>query len=57
MPRNYKKESEWAKGKYERIEVKIEKDLGLEFKKALKNKGMTVSEFFKNRIKIFLENA
>lgn len=55
--RNYKKEAEWSKGKYERIEVKIDKEEGQKFKKRLKEKGITASKFFKEKIKNFLENA
>ena len=33
MPRNYKKEMEWEKSKYERFVAKIDKELGLKFTK------------------------
>ena len=35
MPRNYKKEMEWEKSKYERFVAKIDKELGLKFKEKL----------------------
>lgn len=56
--RNYKKEAKWAKEKYERIEVKLkEKEVVEQFKKTLKNKGISMSEFFEERIKNFLKNT
>lgn len=36
MARNYKKEAEWAKEKYERIECKIDKKVGQTLKRILK---------------------
>lgn len=55
--RNYKNETKWAKGKYERIEIKINKKLGEEFKKQLKNKRFTITEFFRKEIEKFLNNT
>ena len=55
--RNYKNESNWAKNKYERIEIKLDKTTGLEFKRKLNEKGITISEFFKEKIKNFLKNT
>lgn len=53
--RNYKKEAKWAKEKYGRIEVKINKELIKEFKERLKYYGFTITEFFEDKIKKFLE--
>ena len=53
--RNYKNEAKWAKEKYGRIEVKINKELIKEFKEQLKYYGFTITEFFEDRIKKFLE--
>ena len=55
--RNYKNETKWAKGKYERIEIKINKKLGEEFKKRLKHYGFTITEFFRKEIEKFLNNT
>ena len=35
MPRNYKKEGEWEKEKYEKFYAKIDKELGQKFKEKL----------------------
>ena len=55
--RNYKNEAEWSKKKYERIEIKIDKKLGKEFKERLKYYGITITDFFEDRIKKFLQNC
>lgn len=56
--RNYKSEAKWSKEKYSRIEVKLkEKEVVEQFKKTLKEKGITVTEFFEKAIKNFIEKA
>ena len=56
--RNYKNEAKWSKEKYGRIEVKIkEKEVVEQFKKVLKNKGISITEFFEEKIKNFIKNA
>ena len=54
--RNYKNEAKWAKEKYERIEIKIDKETGKEFKRKLKENKLTIKEFFENRIKNYIDS-
>ena len=54
--RNYKNEAKWAKEKYERIEIKIDKEIGKDFKRKLKYYNIGITEFFKDRMIKFLEN-
>lgn len=51
MSRNYKKENEWLKEKYCRMEGRIEKDFGNRFKLYLKNKNISFNEWLENKIK------
>ena len=44
--RNYKNEAKWAKEKYERIEIKIDKEIGKDFKDKLKYYNIGITEFF-----------
>ena len=53
--RNYKNEAKWAKEKYERIEIKIDKETGKEFKRKLKENKLTIKEFFEEKINNFLK--
>lgn len=55
--RNYKNETEWAKEKYGRIEVKMDKEIVEEFKKRLKHYGFTITEFFRKEIEKFLKKG
>lgn len=56
--RNYKNEAKWSKERYGRIEVKLkEREVVEQFKKTLKNKGISISEFFEEKIKNFLKNT
>ena len=57
MARNYKNEAKWAKEKYERIEIKIDKEVGQEFKRKLKENKLTIKEFFENRIKNYIDSS
>ena len=56
MGRNYKNEAKWAKEKYERIEIKIDKEIGKEFKRKLRENKLTIKEFFENRIKNYTDS-
>lgn len=49
--RNYKKESEWSRNKYEELRARIEKDIGLKFKEYLKSKNMTFADWLREKIK------
>lgn len=55
MSRNYEKESAWEKEKYERIVGKIDKELGIDFKNALKNNGTNFSQWLTNEAKKYLK--
>lgn len=55
--RNYKNEAEWAKEKYDTIHIKIDKELGQKFKERLKYHNIGITEFFKDRIKNFIESS
>lgn len=51
MSRNYKKENEWLKENYCRIEGRVEKDFGNRFKLYLKSKNISFNEWLENKIK------
>lgn len=49
--RNYKNEAKWAKEKYERIDAKIDKEIGNKLKELLKKDKITISTWvFENAI-------
>ena len=54
--RNYKKEAAWAKGKYIRISVRLEKELGKNLKKKLKIKGLSISNWVRQNAKTYLNS-
>lgn len=43
--RNYKKENEWKKNKYEEVRGNIQKELGIELKEILKSQGKSIAEW------------
>ena len=43
--RNYKKENEWKKNKYEEVRGNVQKELGIELKEILKNQGKSIAEW------------
>ena len=45
MSRNYKKENEWKKNKYEEVRANIDKDSGIKLKQKLKREGKTIAEW------------
>lgn len=52
--RNYKKEAKWAKEKYERIDAKIDKDLGRELKNVLKQNDTSISTWITESAIVYL---
>lgn len=55
MGRNYKNEAKWAKEKYERIEVKIDKDLGKELKRVLKQNDTSMTTWITESALVYLK--
>jgi len=53
--RNYKKESQWSKEKYEQINARIEKELGQALREKLKKENKTVAEWTRENAKKYLE--
>lgn len=49
--RNYEKESQWEKNKYERMQCKIDKELGIKFKEYLKENGISFADWLRKKIK------
>ena len=47
--RNYKKEVIWLNNKYERINARIDKNLGVELKKKLKSENISISSWITNK--------
>lgn len=55
MSRNYKKENEWKKNKYEEVRANIDKELGIELKNTLKDEGKTIAEWITENAKKYLK--
>lgn len=55
MSRNYKKENEWKKNKYEEVRGNIDKELGMQLKETLKNQGKSIAEWITENAKKYLE--
>ena len=55
MSRNYKKENEWKKNKYEEVRANIDKELGVQLKEILKNEGKTVAQWITENAKKYVE--
>ena len=55
MSRDYKKENEWKKNKYEEVRGNIDKELGLELKTKLKEEGISIAEWISNNAKKYLK--
>lgn len=53
--RNYKKENEWKKNKYEEVRGNIDKELGMQLKETLKNQGKSIAEWITENAKKYLE--
>lgn len=55
MARDYKKENEWKKNKYEEVRANIDKKLGIELKSKLKEEEKTVAEWITDNAKKYLK--
>ncbi len=55
MSRDYKKENEWKKNKYDEIRANIDKELGLALRSKLKEEGKTIAEWISSNAKKYLE--
>ena len=55
MARNLEKEDIWSKEKYERINARIEKKLGLELKKELKKENKSIASWITDNAKKYLK--
>lgn len=53
--RDYKKENEWKKNKYEEVRGNIDKELGIELKGILKNQGKSIAEWITENAKEYIE--
>ena len=53
--RNYKKENEWKKNKYEEVRGNIDKELGMQLKETLKNQGKSIAEWITENAKEYIE--
>ena len=53
--RNYKKENEWKKNKYEEVRGNIQKELGIELKEILKEQGKSVAEWITENAKEYVK--
>lgn len=54
MSRNYKKEAEWAKKKYCRILIDIDREIGERFKEKAREENKSYSEILKEFIKTYI---
>lgn len=55
MARNLDKEEIWAKEKYERINARIDKKLGLELKEQLSKEGKSIAGWITENAKKYLK--
>lgn len=55
MARNYQKENEWQKGKYETIFAKIPKELGVKLRLKLKQENKTIASWIKDNAETYIE--
>ena len=55
MARNYKKEAEWQKEKYKRIELKVDKQLGERFVHLIESQGISRNQWGTEQIKKYLQ--
>ncbi len=56
MGRNYKKEAQWKKKRYDRILFDISKDLSCAFRAKLAKDGLAIVDFFRAAINKYLNN-
>ena len=57
MARNLENEDKWAKEKYERINARIDKELGLELKKQLQEDGKSIAGWITENAKKYLKKC
>ena len=55
MARNLDKEDVWAKQKYERIDARIDKKLGIELKEKLREDGKSIASWITENAKKYLK--
>lgn len=53
--RNYKKEAKWSKEKYERIDAKINKEIGQELKRVLKQNETSMATWITESALVYLK--
>ena len=53
--RKWDKEYEWAKNKYDRFDFKIDKQLGTELREKLEKENISITEWFINNVKKYLQ--
>ena len=53
--RDYKKESEWAKKRYEEIHIRIDKETGKKFKRKIKENKDSINGYMKKVIIKYIE--
>ena len=57
MARNLKNEDNWSKEKYERINARIDKQIGLKVKKQLEEDGKSMASWITENAKKYLKNT
>ncbi len=55
MSRNYEKEREWQLKKYDQIRANIDKNLGTELRKKLKENGISIASWVTENAKKYLK--
>lgn len=55
--RNYNKEKEWSKQKYERFNIAIDKLLGINLKRKLQINKLSIAEWFSKKAKEYVERG
>ena len=55
MARNYQKEGDWAKSKYKRIELRVDKSLGEKFVALLEEQGISRNQWGTEQIEKYLK--
>lgn len=53
--RNYKNEAKWAKEKYERIDARIDKQIGQELKRVLKQNETSMAKWITESALVYLD--
>ena len=55
MSRNYEKERKWQLNKYDQIRANIDKDLGTELRKKLKEEGKSIASWVTDNAKKYIK--